>query len=570
MKKLGLLLLSISVFASMGLHNARINEAAETYAATETANMGQLYDFLSTKEEHYEYSDAYIKEYQQASGGYIDLWKSLGGVVDKENCVPNQKWHYFESWCKPSIDDGSFKFSAAGSRGYSNFSCPELQLWIIEASGIPSSKVKEAYDAAVEEKIAGSRVSTICAAIRAIVPWSDINDKVLENLPANPNYHVSPSVDSATKTPSYTMSKFNYDGYQPGEKVEFTLTVNDSTKEIDSISGTNVTITENDGVYSFTMPFNHVDLNVILKEKGEEEPPTINDGYKLVTNLDELIDGAKVIIGTHYTFRRNAAISTTQNQNNRSSISMIYTDGYYSVDSAQSSDVSLCVFTISSVEYEGKKYYQFFDSNPTNKGYLYVASNSNNYLRTQETNNVNGYFEITNNNGLMTIVASASKYSRNTIGNYSSTFIACGGATSKTTTDMAIYCDVVDTDRTWANSYLKMNDNSFNGEGSGLCKTKGLYSDAKAALVGMGYTYIEVLKTSNDIDLNAACNRYEAWAIANGDDNPYNGLINYNSPLFNKINFYNNNNNNLITVIIVAFLSSISLLAFLLLQKNKI
>jgi len=565
MKKKQLILISI-ILPTLVLGIVSLNHVGKepSVSITEAAssNFGQLYNFLLDKEEHYTYSDAFIKEYQQASGGYIDLWKSQGKTVDKSKCEPNQYWHFFESWCKPSIDQGTLKFSAAGSRGYSNFSCPELQLWIMEACGAPANKVEEAYNVAVQGKKDGTKVISICSSMRAIVPWTDIEPLVLAGQPSNPPYHVTPSIDKNSPV-QYTMSKFNYDGYQPGEKIDFTVIVNDSTKEISSVTGNDVTITNNEGTYSFTMPSVNVDLTVTLKEKGGVDPVIVDGAYKLVTNLSELIDGAQIIIGTPGTFTRKKAISTTQNANNRSAIDMVYENGYYKVSTEPAQSVSLCVFTVSKINYNSKTYYQFYDN--TNKGYLYVTSSSSNYLRTQATNNVNGYFEITNNDGIMNIVASASSFTRNTLGNYSNTFSAYGGGTTTTTINLSIYSDVTLTTKAWATSYMKIGDSSFDGPGSGLCKSNGLFEAAKNALLGMGKTYVTVLISSDDITISSACARYEAWATANGDDNPYGGLATNNSSTNVLVSFSNNN-----YYLIIVNISFITLfITFIILYRRK-
>ena len=391
----------------------------------------------------------------------------------------------------------------------------------------------------------------------------------MSNLPANPNYHVTPAVDKENKTPTFKMSKFNYDGYQPGNKVEFSVTVNDSTKEIASVTGTNVTIDNLDGTYSFTMPSSHVDLAVTLKDKGSggNEPPitpVIKEGYKQVKNLDELIDGAQVIIGTTGDFKRQVAISTTQNANNREPIAMNYNDGYFSVSTDPAQEVQLAVFTISQVSYNDKTYYQFFDT--VNNGYLYVCSNNYNYLRTQAENNEKGYFEITNNNGVMEIKASASGYSRNIIGNTANNFIGCGGGTTQTTIDLAIYSDVVETTKAWAKSCLKIDDASFVPESSEFAT---LFSIAKITLINMGIDYVNALKISEDSTLISAVTRYEEWAVSNNDEDPYNGLIEYVSPLINPIEKDGGCSGSIAsTSLIISIFSSIGL-GLLLSKKQK-
>ena len=143
--------------------------------------MRGIADFLETKENHYPLSDAFIEDYQQTSGGYIDLAKRLGLLVDKSKHEPNQKWHFFDSWLYPSIDDGSISWDAdAKNRVYTRLLCPELLLWIYEASGVPVSKVQDAMDVAIAGKINGTHVSTIAKNMRECVPWSDIYDSIYE------------------------------------------------------------------------------------------------------------------------------------------------------------------------------------------------------------------------------------------------------------------------------------------------------------------------------------------------------------------------------------------------------
>ena len=102
-------------------------------------------------------------------------------LVDKSKHEPNQKWHFFDSWLYPSIDDGSISWDAdAKNRVYTRLLCPELLLWIYEASGVPVSKVQDAMDVAIAGKINGTHVSTIAKNMRECVPWSDIYDSIYE------------------------------------------------------------------------------------------------------------------------------------------------------------------------------------------------------------------------------------------------------------------------------------------------------------------------------------------------------------------------------------------------------
>ncbi|MCM1289573.1 MAG: hypothetical protein NC132_02840 [Corallococcus sp.] len=147
--------------------------------ADETVTMQEIAAFLNGKNEHYPLSDEFIERYQQTSGGYIATAKTKGLVVDKTKHEPNQKWHFFDSWLYPSIDDGTITWDAdAKKRVYTGLLCPELLLWIYEASGVDPVKVKAAKEVAEQGKSAGTNVSTTAKNMRACVPWEDIADAI--------------------------------------------------------------------------------------------------------------------------------------------------------------------------------------------------------------------------------------------------------------------------------------------------------------------------------------------------------------------------------------------------------
>ncbi|MDE6029813.1 MAG: Ig-like domain-containing protein [Clostridiales bacterium] len=172
---------------------------AVVQAAATAVTMRDIADFLSEKDAHYPLSDEFIERYQQASGGYIDLAKKTAGmIVDKEKHEPNQKWHFFDSWLYPSIDDGSFDWDAsAKTRVYSNLLCPELLLWIYEASGVDPAKVRAAKDVAEQGRATGVKVATIAKNMRACVPWEDIENSIVNFVPSE---RVTLSPDKLTLT----------------------------------------------------------------------------------------------------------------------------------------------------------------------------------------------------------------------------------------------------------------------------------------------------------------------------------------------------------------------------------
>lgn len=147
--------------------------------------MRGLADYLETKAEHYPLSDEFIHEYQQASGGYIDYAKKLGVAAEKAQAEPNQKWHFFTSWLDQSLKDGTCRWDdTAKRRTYSAFQCPELLLWLFEASGVADDKVIAARDAAIQGKQNGMHTATVAANMRKCVPWEDIETNVLAFLNA--------------------------------------------------------------------------------------------------------------------------------------------------------------------------------------------------------------------------------------------------------------------------------------------------------------------------------------------------------------------------------------------------
>lgn len=137
--------------------------------------MLDIASFLSDKKEHYPLSDQFIERYQQTGGGYIDYARQSGILVDKQSHEPNQKWHFFDSWLIPSINAGTLSWdSDARSRVYIGLKCPELLLWIFEATGVSPEKVRNAMVVAEIGKITKEHVSTTAKKMRDCVPWEDI------------------------------------------------------------------------------------------------------------------------------------------------------------------------------------------------------------------------------------------------------------------------------------------------------------------------------------------------------------------------------------------------------------
>lgn len=242
--------------------------------------MSDMERFLLTKNEQYPITNQYVELYQQESGGYIANALKAGLVVDKAQHLPSQKWHYFESWLYPTIEEGMFWDASASDRSYGKFSCPELLLWIIEATGVDSEKVIEAKNIAIEGKQNGTRVTTICASIRAAVPFNTYLRPLiidfLENNPVNYQTHtLTVNTDSA-----YQLTTLK-NQYQERETVSFSVLMRDNTKEIAKVTVNGKVLEASSGTtYKFPMPGEDVEIVITLKDKESVTPPTqATNGY---------------------------------------------------------------------------------------------------------------------------------------------------------------------------------------------------------------------------------------------------------------------------------------------------
>ena len=250
--------------------------------------MADMERFLLTKDEQYPITNEYVELYQQASGGYIANAIKAGLVVDKTQHLPSQKWHYFDSWLYATIEEGMSWDASASDRSYGKFSCPELLLWIIEATGVDAAKVREAKDIAVAGKESGLGVSTICKNIRTAVPFNTYLRPLiidwLENNPAGYDSHnVTVSTDSA-----YQVSSLK-DSYIERETVTFTVIISDSTKEIDKVTVNGSVLAAASGTtYRFSMPDGDVSIVITLKDKAAGSlpvEPTKDYYYDIVYEL---------------------------------------------------------------------------------------------------------------------------------------------------------------------------------------------------------------------------------------------------------------------------------------------
>jgi hypothetical protein len=143
-------------------------------------------------------------------------------------------------------------------------------------------------------------------------------------------------------------------------------------------------------------------------------PEPTDGGWELVTDHTTLSAGDEIVIAA---IDYDYAISETQNSNNRGQASITKVSEPPSI--TFSDNAGVCSFVLGGTTGA----WTFYDE--VNEGYLYAASSSNNYLRTQATNNANGEWTISISSGVATVVSNGS-YTRNTMRyNHTSSLFSC-------------------------------------------------------------------------------------------------------------------------------------------------
>ena len=124
--------------------------------------------------------------------------------------------------------------------------------------------------------------------------------------------------------------------------------------------------------------------------------------YQLVTSADQLVAGRTYLI---VNVANSKALGTTQNPNNRSAAVITIEN-----DIISTIDNTVCELTLRG----STGAWTFFDAGwGSSGGYLYAASSSNNYLKTQASNDANGQWSITIGEGGTAALAAQGSNSHN-------------------------------------------------------------------------------------------------------------------------------------------------------------
>ena len=203
----------------------------------------------------------------------------------------------------------------------------------------------------------------------------------------------------------------------------------------------------------FATGHNYVDS--ICVGCGETKPSEIV--AKPVTSVGELSVGDQIIIVAQ---DYNYALSTTQNGNNRGQAEITKNDDG-TITIAENSDVQ--IITLEAGTKDGTFAFNVGD------GYLYAASSSKNYLRTETTLSDNSSWSVTISDGITTVIAQGGN-SRNVLQyNQGSSLFACyAGSTQK-----AIVLYVIDAGENGEDPVCEHTNTTVEGAAEATCTTAG-------------------------------------------------------------------------------------------------
>lgn len=189
--------------------------------------------------------------------------------------------------------------------------------------------------------------------------------------------------------------------------------------------GLNYKATANEGEERYaTVTLSAVGIDEIkINFTQAEKPEEVTGDWTLVEDASTLaVDDQVVIVAVDHDY----ALSTTQNSNNRGQVAVTRSGKTVTINA------NVQILTLETGAVDGT-----FALN-TGSGYLYAASSSKNYLRTEETLSANSSWTITiDAAGVATIIAKGANTRNCMQYNYSSSLFACYSSASQK--DIAIY-----------------------------------------------------------------------------------------------------------------------------------
>jgi hypothetical protein len=242
-------------------------------------------------------------------------------------------------------------------------------------------------------------------------------------------------------TVTKTLSSITLSGqtttYKVGESFSFdgTCTAKYSDGSTKAVTPTSVSSPDMNNAGTPTVTVSYTEGGVTVKATYTITVSAVSSGggectWELVTDASTLKDGDRVVIAAK---DYNYAISTTQGNNNRGQAAITKSGNTIAEPSS-----SVQVLTLKTGKVSNS--FAFY----TGSGYLYAASSSSNYLRTENTLSNNSSWAITIADGTATLKAQGS-YTRNVMQyNQSSSIFACYSSASQKA--LVIYKEVCTTE----------------------------------------------------------------------------------------------------------------------------
>ena len=234
---------------------------------------------------------------------------------------------------------------------------------------------------------------------------------VLPTVTINDNSFSMPAADVTVNATFTALSNNSTISFSINSKVEMTATIYGGSIDLTKFVANPTTEGYNFGGWSTTDGGSAMANQMSYVPSGDvtlypvfSTPST--DDYTLVTSTDQLVAGNLVVIAAKGS--TNMALSTTQNGNNRGASSHITKTAqpYTNITITENtSDVCELVLQEGSTSGTWAFYDAGYNGNELNGGYLYAASSSSNYLRTQENIDANASFTITITSNEATITA---------------------------------------------------------------------------------------------------------------------------------------------------------------------
>ena len=192
-----------------------------------------------------------------------------------------------------------------------------------------------------------------------------------------------------------------------------------TSKTVATVSPKAILERMNNDISAFTETQRAKMVAMIAKNSQLEDPCNnfFSKGFKLVTDASELAIGDKIVIAAK---GYNYALSTQQNSNNRAQAAIIKNDDKIILNN------NVQVLTLKEGKTSGT--FAFY----TGAGYLYAASSSSNYLKTETTLSANSSWSVSIASDSTATIKATGTYTRNVMQyNDSSSLFACYSSASQ-------------------------------------------------------------------------------------------------------------------------------------------